>query len=598
MKFDQLKANGFLSLGEVTLNFLPGLVLIEGVNDDEPYFSSNGSGKTALVESLVWALYGDTIRPAKVKEIVGWHADRCTVKVTMELGGKKVEVTRTRRSGSTLEIAINGKVLEGHTVQQTEKWLHDFLGVSKDRFMQTVVLESGLRGRFSELTDMTRKEVVEDLIGSSIWETAYRNSLSALREATSDLDLFRQKIQHTKDMGTTIRLHRKELLSTQDQDDFDSGDIEEQIKKVEVELGEQRTKLVAAKEAFKVATERKDTLAVMLKETEQGLEEAQKGLRGLEQTLAVTSADVDRYRTLIERGECPTCNQPTDGDVYKETLEHLLEEQTEQKAERDRVVTVVQDLEKRHRTDNEEYLVQAGRSADANSGMNAAENRIEFLLDKIERLQTPVVPADNKIEELLAQADKRLEDLKTELMEMLEDLRIKENRVAALQYWKSAFPVIRTEALESVLAFLNQRLRYYGAVLSDSAEVVQVELEKERLKLSTQLPGKTVGHQVRSSGERRRVDLAIQFALSDLAASLSPHGHPSLLILDEVLDTLDPLATRRVLTLLEELSETRTIWVTTHSSDVREALGPSGSVLVIRKAEGVSSLEPSSFDGL
>ncbi|NIV37092.1 MAG: hypothetical protein GWN58_48970 [Anaerolineae bacterium] len=71
-----------------------------------------------------------------------------------------------------------------------------------------------------------------------------------------------------------------------------------------------------------------------------------------------------------------------------------------------------------------------------------------------------------------------------------------------------------------------------------------------------------------SSGERRRVDVALLLALADLAGS-STSREPGTLFLDEVFDTLDPNGVSGVCEVLDILGESRAAVVITHSDDLQ-----------------------------
>jgi DNA repair exonuclease SbcCD ATPase subunit len=71
MKFKRLKINNFLAIGQVVLELNDlGLVLIQGLNEDEPSASSNGAGKSTLGDALSWVLFGKTARGLSADAVV------------------------------------------------------------------------------------------------------------------------------------------------------------------------------------------------------------------------------------------------------------------------------------------------------------------------------------------------------------------------------------------------------------------------------------------------------------------------------------------------------------------------------------------------
>ena len=71
MKLLKVQAQNFLSLKDVNIDLdNKGLVLIKGKNLDNTSIDSNGSGKSSIVEALVYALYGRTIRGLKGDSVI------------------------------------------------------------------------------------------------------------------------------------------------------------------------------------------------------------------------------------------------------------------------------------------------------------------------------------------------------------------------------------------------------------------------------------------------------------------------------------------------------------------------------------------------
>ena len=66
MKINKVEVNNFYSIKDATINFdkYKGLVLVEGKNKDTG--GSNGAGKSVLIESVVWGLFGKTIRKSTI----------------------------------------------------------------------------------------------------------------------------------------------------------------------------------------------------------------------------------------------------------------------------------------------------------------------------------------------------------------------------------------------------------------------------------------------------------------------------------------------------------------------------------------------------
>ncbi len=130
MNLRSIKIQNFLAIGEAEVEFIPGLTLIEGINRDEPYSASNGSGKSSLIEALFWGLYGQTIRKSLKDEIVNWKAGKnCVVEVEIESDGKGYRIRRGRAPAS-LALFCDGEDLTTHMMKDTEKQIDDLIGIA------------------------------------------------------------------------------------------------------------------------------------------------------------------------------------------------------------------------------------------------------------------------------------------------------------------------------------------------------------------------------------------------------------------------------------------------------------------------------------
>ena len=104
IKFKHLLVEGFLSIGfaEVDLEDR-GFVLLNGINNNpDDGTQSNGSGKSSLMEALVWCLTGETIRGIS-KGISNIHTDTgARVECEFSVDGKDYKLCRYKEKLLTI----------------------------------------------------------------------------------------------------------------------------------------------------------------------------------------------------------------------------------------------------------------------------------------------------------------------------------------------------------------------------------------------------------------------------------------------------------------------------------------------------------------
>ena len=87
LKIVNVEIRNFMSFGDEAqkINLQDrSLVLLEGQNLKSSSASSNGAGKTNILEAIVWCLYGKTTKNVSVAEVVNNHSKKnCVVSVLL-----------------------------------------------------------------------------------------------------------------------------------------------------------------------------------------------------------------------------------------------------------------------------------------------------------------------------------------------------------------------------------------------------------------------------------------------------------------------------------------------------------------------------------
>ena len=102
MKIQQIEISNFLTIGSAKIELDDrGLILIQGVNGDDPSAESNGAGKSSVVDALCWGIYGTTARDVSGDAVVNKTAKKdCCVHITMVEGDKQYRIVRWRKSSA------------------------------------------------------------------------------------------------------------------------------------------------------------------------------------------------------------------------------------------------------------------------------------------------------------------------------------------------------------------------------------------------------------------------------------------------------------------------------------------------------------------
>ncbi|HLK42513.1 MAG TPA: SMC family ATPase [Thermoleophilia bacterium] len=257
--------------GPVELELPAGLVGIYG---------HNGAGKSALVESILWTLWGKTRTTKDEVRTAGINAD-CVTEVEFEHEGHLYLVRRTVTGvNHTVKAEAHAdrlQVAEG--VKDTARYVHSILGMDDVAFRASVFAEQKQLAAFSDQTPSERRRLVQQLLGITPLEVARDRARKDARTAEQDYGRLRALLPDLPAMRVAI----DDAVAAADANDVDARNEEA----VAATSGE---RLAAAKDAFAALDEVRQRHEVLVSEG--------KGVRGEHDELC---AQVTTMQQELER---------------------------------------------------------------------------------------------------------------------------------------------------------------------------------------------------------------------------------------------------------------------------------------------------------
>lgn len=611
MKITAMHVENFLSFGKAEFDFEDaGLVLVEGENLDDRSAHSNGSGKSAMIDALVWCLFGTTLRGYENDEVVHRKVgEDCHVSVFVKDERGAWAINRSRRHSkfkNRLSITNDdGEDVSGPSNTETQEIVEKLLGCSRRTFLSSVVFGQDRAYRFSQLTDKEQKEILDEVLGMERFSAACAAARVQLSEVTTAVVDFQRDLERAE--------------TARDQAGEEAADLCEKDESFEAErsgkLDAEREKLRRAKEQLKklpkvdVAQLALDLSACrgaitgcekLVAKTTQVEAEAKIALGTSKGKLAELQGHEKKHEKLT--GDCPTCLQTIErkhqakvlGQVRK-AIEKVEATHTELETLTKSATKELEDAKRRLRDARAESLTVEkahNEAVGAESNVKAWKQRIVEHEARIAELTEQANPYSSMIKKVESKREKHRKEAEL----FVEQLKNEEVRVKLADFWVKAFGAkgLRSLLIDSSLPLLNEEAARISRAVTGGAITIEFSA------LSELKSGKTIdrfevkvdnkhgagSYAGNSAGERAKVDLCVGLALQRLVASRSSASF-NLCFFDEVFDHLDGAAHERVVDVLSEI-EKDSVYVVSHDEDLK-AWFPA-SLRVVKKG-GFSTVE-------
>jgi DNA repair exonuclease SbcCD ATPase subunit len=581
MKIKYVEIENILSIQKIRLTFGDaGLVLLDGWNYDDD--TANGAGKTAILNSIAYGIYGEFPRKISKADILRQGTKSGSVKVGVEVGETLYEVYRARPT--SLRFWVDGLEKD---MTQAEFESNIRLTYTQYLISQYSAQTEGLK--LISLNDGGKKEFFLQLMNLDYFE-------AAKTEATGQLNLLlakKLKIENSINIWKSrIQVYQESLV--------DLADIQLKLEEADpTPLIQELEQL----EAIEPDTSKFDALDEKLAEELQRVKLAQGTIQHSLNQVARLDKQIEKLREPpknINGVDCPHCNEFfvihndagfTLDDVLKERedqLQSLLEERgaiviedasaLEEQAEKIRA-TQAKSKAKRAQI-SEDYKTTMRKMAELQSAIARRESQCRGFREAIDK--------NSQLEEKIQHEENNIGISELEIADMAKDIEL--HQTVASLFSSTGAPAY---ILDSAVDVFNEKVSAYTSMIWPNAEYTLQSFKENKsgdikAKFSEKLVinGKDRSIGALSGGEHRCLSLAVDFAIVDvLEAMFGIQMSP--IILDEPFNDLDASNRERVLDLLDKISVKRQIWVVDHASEAKAMFF---NVVRVEKRSGISSL--------
>lgn len=280
MRLKNLSIRNFVCFGAVEIDFnrYSDSVLILGENRDSVGLDSNESGKSSLLDSISWTLFGEV--PSKILsgDVIRVSTNVCSCVVVFEEGGIEFVVERRRtKSGSNLKFSVGGDDVSLRTFSQTQELVLTTFGLNSQTkiafndFFNTVYFSPGVVDAFASqnMTSGRRLELISRFLNLGRLDKALASAKKGISKHSEELSSISGKIEFLSDRISRFDLKDLELRKL---------NISQEVKDFQQLISTLRRRLKSALE-FQRAENQKANLLVEKEAIIRSSEQIRKNLR-------------------------------------------------------------------------------------------------------------------------------------------------------------------------------------------------------------------------------------------------------------------------------------------------------------------------------
>lgn len=588
--FKTLKVKNFLSIGKtiVSVDFQKGLNIITGINKDL-MDRQNGTGKSSLVDSFYFALFGETTRGIKKEFVVNnLTNESAEVSLTFSIDENEYEIIRTIKP-SKLNLFENGVDISRDSMANTTEYILNILNLTPEIFTNCICLSINSTVPFMAQKNLEKKKFIEGIFNLDV----FSKMNSGLKEEYGDVKKeIERKSEKYDDLEKTVKLVLDQNKRNSEEREKRKNQIEENISKLDKQIqvtndniskyvidGVSQNKVKIKKLEEKKKTKNDEIQQIFKQKTEISTE-----IKILKNDLLKIGTDQD---------ECPICLRAvTDSD-----LEHIdNRKKTIQKDIEEKNNIIVDFSKKQNELESEVTLIDKAinllkDSVNKNSLLEQQkkndEEKVQYFNSQLSKERNALNDLQNYKEE----EAKSVEEIQIQIQEISNELQELKKRFKVLENVKFVLSEegVKSYVVKKILALFNAKIAFYLKELNANSSITFDQYFEEDIKNER---GKPTTYFNYSGAERKAIDLSIMFAFIDML-KLQTNVYYNVQFYDELLDTsLDSAGVENVVRILNEFVDKYSygIYVISHRRECSKLAN--GEVVYLEKINGITKRIP------
>tara|TARA_R110000824_G_scaffold165237_1_gene341793 strand:+ start:1119 stop:2729 length:1611 start_codon:yes stop_codon:yes gene_type:complete len=534
MKLNKVEIYNFLSIKEAVVDFdsYGNLVRIVGKNMDTKPRSSNGAGKSSIIEAVMFALFGKTIRKTNDKSLKNYHTKgKCRVVLTVN---DNVVIERTKKP-PMLSVTVGKENCTQDSILSTQRYLEKFLNINHNIFLASIVFGQQNATSFLTATADEKRAIIQNFLSvKDLFQN--RSTIKSLKAKY----LAEKKVNltlHNDGLSKIERLQKK--IKTRKRVQKDAKTI----------LSSEKAKFIFT-HSFSEIQEAERTHHIKDIEYER--------LDGNLHAIRQQTQNLKNLITQTVKGECEHCGKVSLDNWNKvNQLKVKVEEATK----------------KEH--DSAKELQRLGKEVDA--------------------LAIPVTIQDFEIIEQVKAVDTEIKILNNQLRNEKTRVRKygllsvdAQKQYDLMRFWEHAFSEagLIKYIIRNVLEYFNERCNSYLSSLTKGNFIIKFD---DTLKETVYNNEVEAHYDSLSGGEKKRVSLAVMLGLNDLLL-LTGKDRSNVIFFDEVAESLDDEGVKGLIEIIHQVTKHKKLFLITHNEYLTSLLEEYSETLTVTKRNNITKL--------
>lgn len=563
MRLSKIELNNFMSFKSDTIeltsdiNEKPTIYIIDGINYDsdvENESSSNGSGKSTLIgESVMYNIFGRGLRgnkqKVKLNEMIRNGSSKMSNIITYLINDEDnnqsnliIERNKSIKGSSSVDVNIDGETKTKRTKRLSDKDIKMFINLTPEVFSQVVVYYHDNINLLA-MNYGQRLDFFKNMVDLTLIDDYYEKAKNFKTSNERMLEKLYMSKKNTEEIISIVEDNKDEYIDYLNKKLDDLNEKLKEAESVEVsDVGEYKDLINTKKDELDSLTKEYNSKHELILIARNNLDKIEK--------------EINRFSKL-SGVKCPTCHQMVTGEYVDTISKSYISEQNEfqliiQTNQKDIAELNSQIKDVKNSIDNYQNIINK-----INTELKLKEQNIRSINNDIAKIKKDILNVDNKKED---KVDKSKYELK--LVGLNNAIKIREEWSESVDYWYNIFSpksLLRSAIIRKYIAILSDIFEYYISKLYNNEILAKITISDDGdIDINIYYNGYETNYWQMSSGERKRIDISMMLSLYEFNSYINPNM-PKFLIMDELLDSLDPIGIDSVIDTLVDVQKRHNI---------------------------------------